>query len=1852
MPIHNIPRVDGVATVGFEYGTMDRNSPAWSPITGKAYKAYKPRIESGIIPVFKPKPKVYYNFSEPTLFMGYNSTMPLDPAPTGKYLVGAGGRMEEFEAAYPEFDKILLGQSSGTVTGAKNVYGYRLIQTGAVDPLNTKHCVITHGVHGNEMGGLDGAFKAMEVIARNPDFANFRAEYTLLFIPVLNPDGYHNYLRNLEAVGPNGHTVNLNRNFDWFWAEYVESGAESKGAAPGDSQEAQNILTYYASVVAAGGRFGALFDFHSTSSGVGARYQSRDRIWRDILYGPGEGGEVPDNYLTYYLDAFIWRIHRAVATKRFLEYGGPDRFVRYQRSRFYPHMHSYFSSLGAFSMIAEEVKYPNSKNDVETIAAACNYRLDYIISFCKAVTLDNWEFKDGVLVEKETENILVNAEWSDWSVEEDGTQRPAYTGIARCVTDRITSTAGEKFFEDNGEAVQVNSDIDVVLGDDSEYCAISYAPNTRDPTEGGAAAILYPGSGVASGVLYYPYNSPSSYIASPLATHTSLFSAAIAGTHYSNYSVTPQIVNRFIALGGGTAALANATADVTQLDFYSDGTVGETALLGHGYTARMAAGYCTDNPSFPAVCYAIGGQDNIGVFLDTMGTYDWFSNTWTLSTQVLTAPTRGCFCAYRDGYAYIFGGETAGGFATTIYEWNIGTDTITDLTGTVALPKALAFAGAAYDDYNDVIYIYGGEENTGDMSSTFYVFDPDAYTIQEIIIYQNLSDDEDVQEEAEGFVPWSTLQGRWPAVYNPIDQVVTLAGGRTVDGAGTVVDGVYAHDPGDSTMNIVRSSGWDYGYIRYGLAIQSGTQETGYLPGDDFTGHLTEYEDPNNSWSIAGADLSCTTGGALYHDFDSVDRSSERTDADQMQEAAVRLSGAGTIATFSLVVRGDFNNVALDQPTTVTGVTIYEVSSNNYASGGGDARLRYDFATQSLYYRQPGSLTEGAAVAVGAGGYFTLYAYSTSVYIRVFVVVASLPVGNITENLGQVSDGSLEDGYRLYYHHGTTTWYLQRVCTGSVWNLDSYVGSALNAVARRVKLMATGTDPVTIRAWIDGTERLTATDSTEIKVTSDDGETGIEACAGSVGILVSEFRVAQMPEKTIAVEEFGDSTFDSFDDVNSAWAVSSTGGYGYPTGAGGPLLCTETFPYYQHRIDCIYKKSGAGNIDHFSLAARATYVGDVIRSGYIATLDVTGATFTVYRVVGGIQTSIGTWGHAFGTTEHKIGMRVTGQCPVRIYMYYSGATAYADQVGFDYYDFHANQVVDLTGTCAMSAAGDVANVYIRQLIVQSGAELIDRFAHSMSVKSHATNVSGYTRININPKDDTDIMDSITRYNRDYYTLPPKIAYWWYHIRTDLADGVGERYYEDGLRVYQRVYKHNQKFLMDGMHLQQGSLIPSSWQHPEVPRLAETFTFSDVVNANSFRVSFYWLPTCSFLDIRENDLEIFRVSVDVNNYVRLYAKGYSGARLLERNYYTSGYMSGPHDPELILEKVRGGLSVAEVSVINYWNHSLRTGGGEREDYTIKFVISHFAGVSNNGGALELSVETYGSAGTERSFDDLTAFSGYVGSMRYTGVGFFSVPQIEDTAQVTTGRVVSTQRRGLIERARGDDRPSLQVGDRDVTGGELVYQPYNVLAGATFGEGDTFTRANASHLGSYWETHYPYFDSRTDRTTGSGFDILNNRAIGYAAAVAVWKYRIGHTDIAVVATGSLSVNTAVIGVLARYDRSLWSSDYVAWRGLTCYALHLQQNNATQAVVSINRWHLGVATVLATKTFDWYATGQDHTLIFDLSESTLTGYVSRGANSEIIVATDINYRKAGQVGILSIGTNSFGSFTVVPNFESEIE
>lgn len=1545
MSIKDLPRTNGRVIVPFGLGTMSRSSSAWNPDSGQAVRNNVPRLTNGRIPVFKFKPKVFDTFPEPTSFMDYDST-----GPNAKYWAGSGGRQEDFEANYPEFTKVALGTSFA----GKPIDGYRL------GPVSGKHFVLVHGIHGNEVDGLDGGVRGIEILARDPLFQNFRDEWTIFFIPTLNPDGWFNGLRNLQEVGPNGRTINLNRQFDWFWDEYVETSFESKGATALSTNEAQALENYRATVETAGGRFGALMDFHA-NQGVGARYQTRDRIYREVLYGPDGGGEVPDNFLTIPLDFYTWQIHRSFATARSIANPGAigtGLFVRYFRSRFRPHLHSYYSSLGVFSFAIEEVKVAVAGGR-ETVASACNYRLDYTLAVAAAITTDNWEFKDSILVEEATENVVLNnADWTDWqddsrvsapSVPE---ERPSFYTLQRSTVDRITTKEGKSHFQ-GGEAVRLISDLDINLSTPAEFnSATNDGFNSIAVVTSYGNVLSIPAERFKSGDLF----------SSPLSVHTTPVAAAVASAPATPYlGGNPTTPTKAIdVLGGGTAAFTGASALVTRIytDEADGATPEEVAIVPTGWTARMHAGFADNFLAFPAAGgergYVIGGQDAAAAKLTSMGVWNPSTTTFTTLTSVLSTGTIGITAVFNpnDGLVYLFGGETGVGKVTTIQTLDPVFDSLVDISGTVFLPKALAHMAGAFHPGMGKIFLYGGEEASGDMNDEIYEFDPVNLTITTIEVVENLDDDENVEVDGEEGAPWARKFGRWTAatlVEDAVDGgIIEIIGGRNKDSGipiDTLVDTVYEHEADENTFGLASQA--SHGYIRFSSAIRREfvTSSTGVVRGlqveEDFAAALgVEWIDPSINWTIGGGVATTTTSGPLILTT-APNYNNERLECD------VRKTGGGAIGDFGLVVRASYTGATLDS------------------------------------------------------------------------------------------------GYRLR-NDGSTDWFVERIVGGVATTVDTVTVGASEQIttsARTVQFTVTGRDPVQYEAIMNGTSIL---------------------------------------------------------------------------------------------------------------------------SGY---------------------------------------------------------------------DLEEDRIVDI-GTTAVEGASSTDDIEIDNFKLLTSGQNELKYTASIFAKAAPDNASGYVRSTFYAKDDTLTNQFVTRRVRNYYTLPPKILYNWYHSRIDLRDGT-QNDQEDGIRYYMRLYKDAQKVLLDGLHVQEGTLLTSSYQHPSTPRSKEIFTFPNAVNLNTFRVEFCWLTTTNFADLDE-DLEIARIAIDSQNYISLVAKAGVGNGRFEREYNIND-VHGPHDPVFHLEKCIAAATTIGEDVVCYWGYDMRDPSAERQDDVVKFTITHVA-----GSFWELKVERYGNEGRSTSSNNLAAFADTYASIVYRGIGYYSKPEIVDLSVLPNGRRVPTGRRGLIDRVRSLRRPQVFDGDRDPTGGQIVRD-------FPFIEGDDFDRANSSSIGSDWEDSAigPYYQ------TGAGFNIDTNRAVCTDEGFQRWDRRTQHADIIMTADVTVDNDTDLVGLLARWDTDLRDTG-LSVNGVTAYGAELRQITASSAEVRIVRWHRGTRVVLADTGLSSYTAGETLELKLTLSGSSLTAEVTgRG----IANATDTNYKRPKRIGIYgqtggAAQEVSIDNFNVAQNFDSGVE
>lgn len=823
---------DGNRILTFGEAAHTRNTAAWSRYTGKAHRANSPMVAED---------RVYYNTWEPQIFYTHSGETELTYA---GYLT----RIATWETAYVtggNWEKITLGNSSGASSSPKPIYGYRL------GPLARKHFVITSTIHGNEHDGLNGEIKAIELLTDLAQFKPFRDEWTIFWIPVMNPDAYANDLRNLETVGPNGQTVNLNRNWDWWWGDFVESSLESKGSAPESEPEAQTILNYWRGTGPFAGQgaveFGFLIDLHA-NKGPGARYQSRDRVWPRIS-GAEPIPTIPDSLLEVDFHMQARKAFQGVQTKRIIANPSyPDLFCRSYHSRFNPHMHSYFSSQGVPSMIVEELKVDFAAPGTETYDTACDFRMDYILALAATVTASYWEVEDGVLLEPAaTQAIPENPDFKLWSSSE---YRPQFWSLTRAFLQRFPEIEGQwesnNNFYDGTEAVKVTSNIVAALEDPAEYTRIGLI---GDPTDSASAcyqfAVLDPGNDRIQPIdLFSTVDLPSK----TLTLHTATHGAALL--HGNAQGVID-------VLGGGTSVPSTGAVNtIHRVSGLTTGAGASEAAAGDTLnTARMFMGYCDNCLDFPAAAsvlgWVFGGYDGGGSRLTSIE--EWNPTTETCTTLVGVLPTAladctAVFCP-DDGIVYIFGGTTGAGVSSAIYTFNTNSGVVG--THGTSMAVALKHVGAAYTAGDGLIWLIGGELSSGDMSDKIYTFNPvtgDYDQVDGILIDADIEGDEDEDGET---TPWNIEIGRFDMI--GVNQGLSdfgeiyFAGGRLNDGSGAIQDNVYYFTPEDQVIGL--ASTIEYGYLRYGSAFEDTKLAAFYSDTFDASLDTGEWDNPSSAWA-------------------------------------------------------------------------------------------------------------------------------------------------------------------------------------------------------------------------------------------------------------------------------------------------------------------------------------------------------------------------------------------------------------------------------------------------------------------------------------------------------------------------------------------------------------------------------------------------------------------------------------------------------------------------------------------------------------------------------------------------------------------------------------------------------------------------------------------------------------------------------------------------------------------------------------------------------------------------------------------------------------------------------------------
>jgi hypothetical protein len=838
-----------------------RNSPAWCPITGNSVGNDTPRIINDLILECTDTPVIYHKFDETQGFTAYSEDGYTVPGNTTNYLLDL---QDDLEADVSGIVRLTLGTSHE----GRDIDAFRL------GPVDRKHFVVTAVVHGNETDGLTGSFKGFEILCTHPDFQELRNNFTLFFIPCCNPDGFYHNTRMCAYQGPHpsgvDKGVNLNRVWPNFWTEYAPSISESKGATVLGCPEAQAMYTWI--TTGNGGSpvpIAFLLDQHSTV-GDGARYQSRDRSFKNYD---------EQDWFSIWADWNIYRIQRATQSKRINEDNMPDLHINYFRSRYVPHFHSWISvrtkaengGIGAIAMVSEfnKVDYIKITSDIETYASACNYNMDYVISCAKVMQGSCFTYKDAVLIEHEQgNNQATNSEYETWNKktapEESASYRPSYWSSTRSVVTR--QTRNDKHTKYHGTCLKASPELNVELTSNSTVGPNNYHDIQKYLGDSSKCMIV---SDFTTGSKFFELDQNKA-----TGTLTELFADASLPNDQQKRFIGCNLT-KVVVLDLGTSG-----ENMKVVSYSSSGSY--TRSLETTYTApRYNSAVAFDDSNLG---YVIGGNNGSALVRTVLEVNRTTYAVSEIGTNLLPTADENCEAVYcsggnLDGNVVVVGGSTVDSGYLRVTTIDVGTpsadEVSLDISGTT-LPDALIGHALYYDGIN-TIWIYGGE-NPSDNSVYNGVWtitwSGSAWSITEKALAGGIGDDLDPVDYS-GLGYWSEKWSRWRSCRitdadDGTNRVILLGGVKEDSETGLPDPGPYnsffVHDIIDSVIHKPQDS--TFGYVRIGTAFSTGgsydkVSTSWSLKSED--GALSSYVRVNNAPGDTGNGVITTRRARTYY---------------------------------------------------------------------------------------------------------------------------------------------------------------------------------------------------------------------------------------------------------------------------------------------------------------------------------------------------------------------------------------------------------------------------------------------------------------------------------------------------------------------------------------------------------------------------------------------------------------------------------------------------------------------------------------------------------------------------------------------------------------------------------------------------------------------------------------------------------------------------------------------------------------------------------------------------------------------------------------------------------------------------
>lgn len=803
--------------LSFDDMSFIRNSPAWCPITGNQVGNNVPRIVEDFALEYITEATIYHEFSDSQGFTAYSTDGYTRPGETTHYYVDLANNLENISASP---DRLSLGTSYE----GRPIEGFRL------GPSDRQHFLITNVVHGNEVDGLTGSFKAVEILMTHQDFAPLREQYTIMYMPNCNPDGHYNHTRGLSKTGPHpdGTTqlINLNRVWPWFWSDYTPSSSESKGSVILDSPEATAMYDYITTGNAGNPvpvRF--LLDQHSTV-GDGARYQSRDKCYREYD---------EYNWFDIWSDWIIWKYLRAMQAKRVqVDSTTPDLWVNYYRSRFRPHWHSWMSTrtsaenggVPVISIVSEhnKVAYVDVTSDPETYKSSCNYNMDYVLASALVMQGGIVSPRTSVLIEHEIgDNQVNNSNWSQWQKKTSDVDpveyRPGYWTPSRSTLEGFDRT--NKHMDYHGQCFTLEPDLIIELPS-GQNAGPNHYHDIQKSLDGDSKAILVSNIDSGGSAFHGWDQETTTGTLSQLFTDSSLSNSnekRLAGSQLSKVAV--------LDLGN--------TGDNLKLITYESSASYARNLRVTYTNPRIGAATAYDGSDST---YIIGGDDTSSL-VQTVLVADRSAHTIVeLGTNLLPtadADSEAVYCSggTLDGKIYVVGGRTTVSGQLRIVEIDPVTpsasETLLSVSGTT-LPSSLIRHALEYNG-SDSLIICGGEDpsdNSGHRGLWKLTWTGSTWSIQELSPISGVGDDPDpVDYSGRGY--WNDIWYRWRAARliaanEGSAQLVLLGGVQEDSQTGLKIsqdyNSMYIYDVIDDIIH--RPQNYTFGYLRFNTALSLG----------------------------------------------------------------------------------------------------------------------------------------------------------------------------------------------------------------------------------------------------------------------------------------------------------------------------------------------------------------------------------------------------------------------------------------------------------------------------------------------------------------------------------------------------------------------------------------------------------------------------------------------------------------------------------------------------------------------------------------------------------------------------------------------------------------------------------------------------------------------------------------------------------------------------------------------------------------------------------------------------------------------------------------------------------------------